>query len=141
RLAYHPPAQGVVHLRRVEHFDFGLAVQFSVFGEVDRAHAAARKLFDERVLGAAEVGIADARLQVSQLRIRQPLHFTSTPSSERASVRNSSSVAVISRSLSRTMRRKSRRVAARLLLTVAASSPNSCPSEAYDTSVLSSLRS
>src|SRR6185369_5485055 len=109
----HPTPQIVSNVWRVKNLDCDKPAQLTIFREIDCSHPTAPELFYIFVLRSAEIRLADDRAQVIQPVIREPLHFTSTPSSERASVRNSSSVAVISRSFSRTMRRKSRRAAAR----------------------------
>src|ERR1041384_1370677 len=109
----HATAQFVSDIGCVKNLDCYKPIELTIFSEVDCSHPSASKLFHKCVLRRAEVRLADERAQVVQPVIREPLHFNSTPSSERASVRNSSSVAVISRSFSRTMRRKSRRAAAR----------------------------
>jgi hypothetical protein len=46
-------------LRRVEYLDRDQPVELAIFGEINRAHAAACELFDKRVLGRTEVRITD----------------------------------------------------------------------------------
>src|SRR6185369_8887494 len=113
RFTNHSVAQICGELRRVEDFDSDETIKLAIFSQTNYSHPAASELFHKRVLRRTEIRLTHDAAQVFQLVVRKPSHFASTPSNERASVRNSSSVAVISRSFSRTMRRKSRRAAAR----------------------------
>src|ERR1700754_669886 len=113
RFTHHALPQIAGQIGSVEDFDCDAAVELSVFGEINSAHAAGREFVEQPILRRTEVGLYREFAKMVQPGIGNPFHFTSTPSSERASLRNSSSVAVISRSFSITMRRKSRRAAAR----------------------------
>ena len=103
------------------------APEHAVFREVDRAHAAPADLFEKAVLGLGEVGPLGDVLQMRDGPVGKPPH-SETPRRLRASSRNSRSVAVISRSFSRTMRRNSRRAWARKFVTCVAGIWNSSAS-------------
>src|SRR5262249_1127619 len=71
-LANHPFAQIFCGLRRVEDFYRDETVELSIFSQIDGAHAAAAKLFNERVPRTHNAA------QMVQRVVRQPLHFTSS---------------------------------------------------------------
>src|SRR6187549_1710585 len=107
RFTNHPVAHVFINIRCVEDLDSNEPIKLAIFSETNYSHAATSELFHKRVLRRTEIRLAHNVAQVVQLVVGKPLHFGLTPSNDRASVRNSSSVAVISRSFSRTIRRKS----------------------------------
>jgi hypothetical protein len=111
---------------QLDHLEGDLAVEPAVEGEINGAHAAAADRLQDLVGGAGEIREIGDLPQMLEGVIRD--HFGSTPSTERASARNSSSEPVSSRSRSSTSRRNSRRTAARWLVTWVAGMPCSAAS-------------
>ena len=94
------------------------------------AHPAARDLAADLVAGAGEVRPRGDAPQVVEGAVADLAHGASTPRRARASARNSSSEAVVSRSVSSTSRRSSRRAQCRWFVTWETVRPNSPASAA-----------
>ena len=100
-------------IRDVENFYRHPPAERRILGQIHRAHATAPDAIDQAITRSGEIRLGPHQTQSRDRLIRKPVHAGSTPSSARASRRNSASEQVISRSFSNAMRRNSRRANAR----------------------------
>lgn len=108
-------ARQVVVAGGPQHLDRHLASSLAIPGAVHHAHAALAEhlaQLEARVDHVPAAGLGDEGAEPRERAVVEHRHG-STPSTARASLRHSSSVAVMSRKASSTRRRNSRRVQAR----------------------------
>ena len=100
-----------------DHLERHVALELAVARPVHDTHAAARHFSHELVARAREVGPLRDVAQAVEGAVARRLHLGSAPKRARASERNSSSLAVISRSFSSTVLRSSWRAQCRWFVT------------------------
>src|SRR5205823_8439983 len=116
---------------RIEHFQRNAPAQLGILDDVDRPHPTRARHAGEPVLRLRQVRFAHGGAQTLERAVIQTRHTAPSPSSARASSRNSSSPAVSSRSTSRTIRRSSRRTRNNRLVTSVTATPKLRASSAY----------
>src|SRR6185503_17643295 len=94
----------------IQYFDRHLSRELGILGQIDRSHSPASNFANDSIVTIAEVRLVDDLDKTPDLFVGELLHSISIPSRCRASSLNSASLAVSARKLSRTMRRKSRRI-------------------------------
>ena len=123
RFALEAPLRAARREAVPQHLDRDVASERRVLRGVDDPHPAAIDLALQPVAGPGEVGTLGQGREPRQGTVRDPGHG-STPSTARASARNSSSEAVTSRRVSSTRTRKRRRAAERSFVILVSVTPS-----------------